>query len=751
MTATGYGLIVGLIGVFSLVAIQTTGVEVKCLLQKAADAMEGKEFSVCIDPSTGEDRFDVNQPPVLGPLAITIPFGATYYLPLSTILEASSDPNGDEFEIQSVSNPSQGNMTLADPVIELTPAAPGTMTIDVTLTDNLPRGTATYELPITVVDAPLLCFPPSDAVAPAGTVITGQVALSGATGPVRLEVSNGEAQVNGAAYSSSPQTIENGDGVRLRATAPSTPGQTLIVDAVMYDPNTNAQLASCPWTIRSEATSCSVASFSFDNIFGAQGNSTITSNSVTISGATENLTVSVSGGNIAIGAGTPGAGPIGVTNGDQISLSVTTPPGNTWSPITVNATITCDSDGSVSATDSWTVSPAPGDAGLTPIDFNDIVGADLNQLKTSNTEDITGISSPLNVTVSGPGGVSMLIDGVNSGNSGQVNGGDEIALQMGSSDQYATGRQAMLTFTDPSSGEVVASVPWNVTTRTRSMNLTEFNFNDRAGVMGNTQVHSNSVTIRGVTDPVRLEITNAEGTAVMVSRGNTYASTFEIQPNSTFYLRTTTPSGFAWPTQTFNVTAVDPVTNEVLHQASWNVDPAARDVGLSAFTFNDLVDRTVNTTYNSNSVSISGPNTAVRVSVTGASIRFNSNTGTTFDINPNGYFHLQKQSAADFSTTESATVTVTDPSDGAILYQTDWSITTEDRDTDFTGPTFNDRQGAVENSTVASNSWTLRDVNTPIRVESVNGSIRINSNTATTHMMTQNQTMHLRTNAPGNY
>lgn len=72
-------------------------------------------------------------------------------------------------------------------------------------------------------------FGPRTVTVPQAQVVSNSITVSGVDGSTTVFVTGGEFSVNGGAFTTSDALVSAGDTVALRATAPSTPGQSIVV------------------------------------------------------------------------------------------------------------------------------------------------------------------------------------------------------------------------------------------------------------------------------------------------------------------------------------------------------------------------------------------------------------------------------------------------------------------------------------------------------------------------------------------
>lgn len=183
-------------------------------------------------------------------------------------------------------------------------------------------------------------------------------------------------------------------------------------------------------------TSITVESFSFTAVTLQQKSAAITSNSVTPTGVNISLPISVSGGQYSI-------------NGGSFTSSA-----GTWNPgdsVRVRGTSSSSDDTTTAVT--LTIGSTPGAFSITTGDgtpvqftFTDKTGQDLSQNITSNTVQITGITIPTAISVSGSAGAQYSINGDSfTSTPGVVNNNDNVQARVTSSASEGAATTATVT------------------------------------------------------------------------------------------------------------------------------------------------------------------------------------------------------------------------------------------------------------------------------------------------------------------
>lgn len=241
----------------------------------------------------------------------------------------------------------------------------------------------------------------------------------------------------------------------------------------------------------------------------------------------------------------------------------------------------------------------------------------------------------------------------------------------------------------------------------------QFTFTDTTGAFTNVFYQSNTITLSGMTPGVNVTAT-VTGVPSQSINGGAYftSSSFTVQNGDTVRLRKKSSVNYS---TTSNMTLTIGGISD-----TWSVTTrAAPDTTPDQFTFNDdLSGVTLSSTQTSNTITISGIDSAANVSVTGGTFSKNGGayTSTATTCNNGDTFAVRHTASSSYSTDTSTTLTVDSVSDT-------FTTRTEPVPNDGTPDpfTFSDQVGvARSDTTVTSNSITITDINLTVNV-SVSG------------------------------
>lgn len=335
--------------------------------------------------------------------------------------------------------------------------------------------------------------------------------------------------------------------------------------------------------------------FSFTDVTGAATSTQFTSNTITLSGMTPgvNVTATVTGSpqQSLDGGGFFTSSSFNVQNGTTIALRKTSSASNS---ATLNMTLTI---GGVS--DTWSITTVAADTTPDAFSFTDVTGVTRSTVQTSFPITISGVNSPATTSVSG--GAYSKNGGTYTTALTQASNGDTFRVRHTSSSSYSTAVNTTLT-----SGGV--SDTFTSTTEAEPADVTPdaFSFTDVNGVARSATQTSNTVTITGISAATSVSISG--GTYSKNGAGYTSGATTAVL-NDTFAVRHTSSGSFSSAVNTtLTVGGVaDTFTSTTL----------AQDITPDQFTWSDITGVPRSSTVTSNTITLSGINDTVSVSVSG--------------------------------------------------------------------------------------------------------------------------------------
>lgn len=338
--------------------------------------------------------------------------------------------------------------------------------------------------------------------------------------------------------------------------------------------------------------------------------------------------------------------------------------------------------------------------------FTDVTGVNPNTVTTSGMVTVTGLSPNLLVTVTASGGT---VDAGTSSLSGTFASSKSVttdsigtfvmAARATSSGSFSTAVNVLVTVND-------VSDTFSVTTRAADTTPNAYTFTERLSAELNT-VYSTSVIPSGY-DYASWSVSGGEG-----STDNTnWTSSGTINSGETFYIRRTSSSSYS--------TAVNAVALIGGVSATFTITTRAQDDIPNSFSFTDINNASLATQYTSNTVTISGfdPNISVTVTASGGTVdagtsalsgTFASSKTVTTSGSGTIVVAARLTSSSSYSTPADCTVTVGGVSDT-------YTVTTQAADTTPNSFSFTDVTGAEFSTVYTSNTLTLSGMSPGVSV-----------------------------------
>lgn len=326
------------------------------------------------------------------------------------------------------------------------------------------------------------------------------------------------------------------------------------------------------------------------------------------------------------------------------------------SSTTTTTTTTSSSSTSTSST-STTSSTFIPDITPNPFTFTGRTNVPLSTTVTSNTITVSGINTGTTISITG-GTYSVNGGTIYTSDSGTVYNGYTVTVQLTSSSSYAATTSAILTI-----GGV--SGTFSVTTITTADDSTPnaFTFTDQTNVPLSTEIISNAITVSGINTAAVISIV---GGTYSVNGGTYRSASYIVNNGATVTVKQTSSASYSTKTDaTLNIGGVSD-TFSVTTLASPGITSP------DAFTFDDVTDVAPNTEITSNTITVSGINTAVPISITGGTYSINGAvyTNESGSVNNGDTVAVRQTSSEDYSATTDATLNISGVTDT-------FSVTTE--------------------------------------------------------------------------
>ncbi len=329
--------------------------------------------------------------------------------------------------------------------------------------------------------------------------------------------------------------------------------------------------------------------------------------------------------------------------------------------------------------------------------FNNLTDVALNSEVTSNTQTISGVADNTAISISG-GEYSIGCDGNFSDAPTTVSNNDSICLRHTSSNNY---------WTETTTTLILGNRSFTFTSRTTpDTTPDDVTFDALVDVALNTEQTSNTVTISGITNIAPISINNGEYSINCASNGFT-ALTGVITNGDTLCLRHTSSTEH-WQTQTTEVSI-----GESQFEFSSTTLP---DTTPDSFSFTPISDVLIESLQTSNSVTISGIQVAVPISVTNGEYSkgclADNFTNSDGEIGPGETVCVRHNASANYLTDTETTLDVNGETASFV------STTSADKTPDEFS--FNAVTGIELSTQLTSNSVTINGLGTEVDI-SVSG------------------------------
>ena len=520
-------------------------------------------------------------------------------------------------------------------------------------------------------------------------VTSNNVSVLGVNAATSISVTGGQYSINNGTFTSLAGTVNNNDLVRVQHT--SSGSFSTLTNTVLFIGGVSDTFSST--TLASDITP---NTFAFIDQTEVALNSSIISNSITITGINSATSITVNSGEYSVNGGsfTTVAGI--VNNSDTVRVRHTSP--STAASVT-NTTLTI---GGVSDIFSSTTLTSVIDTTPDVFVFPDLTNVALNVLITSDSITVTGINSAATISITG--GQYNINGGAFSAITGTVNSGDTVVVQHTSSANFFTPVETTLTIGGVSDVFTSATISEDMTPDT-------FTFVDQADVALNTPVSSNPVTVSGINSPTAITVIGGEyqvNSAVFTAVAGT------VNAGDIVIVRHTSSAAVATATDT--TLTIGGVTDV------FTSTTLGGDTSPGVFTFVDQTDVALNTPVSSNRITISGINSPTAISVSSGEYQINTGTFTavTGTVNNGDSVVVRHTSSATVATATDTTLTIGGVSDV-------FTSTTLAEDTTPDVFTFVDQADVALNSLISSNRITITGISSPTAISVSSGEYQINS------------------------
>jgi hypothetical protein len=545
------------------------------------------------------------------------------------------------------------------------------------------------------------------------TRTSNTITVSGITAAADISVFGGTYSINGGAYTSSSGTVTNGQTVSVRHTSSSsfsTGTSTFLTIGGVSDTFSSTTLAA-------DATP---DGFTFTDQSNVALNSTITSNTITVSGINTGASISITGGSYSISGGGYTTATGTITNGQTVTVQHTS---SSSFSTGVNTVLTI---GGVS--DTFTSTTLAADTTPNAFAFTDQTNVALNSTITSGAITVSGINTGTSISITG--GTYSIAGGAYTSAAGTVTNGQTVTVRHTSSASNSTAVNTTLTIGG------VSDTFTSTTAAAVDTTPDAFTFTDQTGVPLSSVRTSNTITVTGIAAPASISIT---GGTYSIAGGAYTSATGSVSNGQTVTVQHTSSAS--------NSTAVN-TTLTIGGVSDTFTSTTLADTIPDAFTFTDQTGVALNSTRTSNTITVSGITAGSAISITGGtySIGGGAYTSASGTVTNGQTVSVQHTSSGSFSTAVNTTLTIGGVSDT-------FTSTTLAADATPDAFTFTDQTGVALNTTITSNTITISGINTGASISITGGSYSISGGayTSATGTITNGQTVTVQHTSSGSF
>jgi len=324
------------------------------------------------------------------------------------------------------------------------------------------------------------------------TINANSVVVSGINTSISISITAGQYAINGGSYRTSSSSVVNGDVINVRQLSSS---QYLATHSAVL--SLNGVTDSFDVTTLANTSDSTPDAFDFTNQTGVALNSTIFSNSMTVSGINVATAISINGGGFSINGSAYSSSSAMISNGDSVTISLLT---STNYSSTTQATLTI---GGVSGVFSVTTLANLTDSTPDSFSFIDQTEVDIDSVNTSNEITVSGINTTTAISITN--GEYAINNGAYTVADGVIANSDRVTVRQTASSSFSTTTNATLTI-----GGV--SGVFSVTTLANLTDTTpdSFSFIDQIEVDIDSVNTSNEISVSGINTTTAISITNGE-------------------------------------------------------------------------------------------------------------------------------------------------------------------------------------------------------------------------------------------------
>ncbi len=545
------------------------------------------------------------------------------------------------------------------------------------------------------------------------------VTISGINTPTPVSIVNGEYSINGGAFTNASGTINNNQQIIVRQ-----------ISSDLFSTVTNTELSvggvSDTFSLTTVSEDIIANPFSFTDQSDAPLNTIIESNTVVITGINSPVSVAITGGEYSIDGASFTNATGTVSNGQSIKVRHT----SSSSPSNPVSTM-LNVGGIIDVFTSRTVI-----ADVDPDDFNfaAVNGVIPNSFIISNPIIVSGINSAALVQVDSNSRADFSINnGPFSSTPRIVVNGGSIKVRLQASQNFSSQVFANLTIGSVTRSFLITTT--NVPAPDTTPN--PFSFFDQTNTSLSSLGFSNFISISGIDAATPVSISGGEYSIEFRPFTNSPGIIFNGQR---IRVRHTSSANFSTTTNT--VLTIGGVSD------TFSITTFEEDTTPFTFSFVDQLGVNANAIVNSNTVFISGINSASPVSIVGGEYSINGGvfTSASGTVSNGQNIQVRQTSSSLTATKTDAVLTVGGISDT-------FSVTTAGTDVTPDQFSFVDQTQVRTNFSVTSNVVTLTGTDSPANISITNGEYSINFGPFTSSAGTigVNQSVRVRQTSSPNF
>lgn len=341
------------------------------------------------------------------------------------------------------------------------------------------------------------------------SVTSNAITVSGFSTPVPISIMGGEYQIDSSAWSSAVSMISDGQTVRVRHTTSAAFNTAVTTTLTIGD-------VSGTFVSTTGSGDTTPDPFTFTALTEQPLNTQISSNSITVAGINAPAVISIANGEYQINSGAWSNSAGTVTNGQTVRVRHTT---SAAYVTTVSTTLTIGGVNGIFSTTTQAVDTTPD-----PFSFTPQSGAARNTEVTSNAVTITGINTPVGISVSG--GTYSVDGGAFTNAAGTLSNGQSVRARVTTSNSFSSTATALITIGNGSGNFTV--------TTGDGKSPVAFGFTSVRNAARSTWIESNTVTLIGLSSAMPISVTGGQ---ISINGGAYSSATGSVNEGSTVRVR----------------------------------------------------------------------------------------------------------------------------------------------------------------------------------------------------------------------